>query len=106
MTNKSNFVFFDSGSTSGTSEKLQVSNNGDSITVEVRNAGGVKFEGCLDPEANTWYDLAAVNLSDYQITSTIAADGLYMVIVGGVRFVRAVATDGVGSMYVGASMYQ
>lgn len=100
------FPFFDSVKTpitaAGTSESFF--NSGFSvINIEVATGGSASLtvEGCInilkpDGTAKTdaecdWTQLAVINLSDYSVSDTITAAGIYAVGINGTARVRVVA---------------
>lgn len=106
------FPFFDSVKTpvtaAGTSESFH--NSGFStLDLEVSTSGSVSLyvEGCVnilntDGTAKTdaqceWTKLAAISLSDYSVSDTITAAGIYAVGINGTARVRVVVTAASGN---------
>ena len=110
-TDKQIFPFFDSVKTpisaAGTSEPFY--NNGPSVlNLEVSTSGSVSLtvEGCiniLNTDGTTktdaqceWTELAIISLSDYSVSSSITAPGIYAIGINGTARVRVVVASASG----------
>lgn len=89
----SNFVFFDGADSNGISDNtMQVTNRSSQFIVQV--SGGavgltLEIQGYSDHKANAWVPLACINLTTFDVTSSIGGDGIYAVPADGITQVRA-----------------
>ena len=70
---------------------------GDTLYIQVEGAGSVSFTG-KNSELNTYVNLPVVNMSTFAKEESIAKEGFYMCIIGGLDQVQMTAS-GSGKMH-------
>lgn len=99
------FVFLDSTSTSTTSNTLVINSSAETVKISVVSLSSgvtpaVTVQGMVDRDANEWFNLGVIDLSDFTAAATIAKEGIFAVDAQGVKDMRVVSGTAVGSVKV------
>lgn len=94
----SDFVFFDDTSTDVVSNEFSVNPNAEALTLQVTGESipTLTVQGVVDSTSDQWVPLATLNQSNYALSNTITAAGIFAISVSGVKKVRISSSGAVG----------
>lgn len=88
-----NFVFFEGADANAISDnEMQVTNRSSQFIVQVSGGAvglNLEIQGYSDVKANAWVPLACINLTSFDVTTSIGGDGIYAVPADGISKCRA-----------------
>ena len=90
MATLADFLFFDSTSTTTTSNNFSLPYCTEAVTIQVDGASvNASVEGTTELDGNgEWYTLTSVNNTGYQAVENIVSAGIYTVSAEGIRLMR------------------
>lgn len=102
MANLAEFVFLNASSASTTSNTFYVPYGADQVVLQVKSSGtpDVTIKGKTDRENGDFVTLSVINLTGYEVSEKITANGIYSVAASGIREMQAVNGGAAGSVTV------
>lgn len=102
MANLAEFVFLNASSASTTSNTFYVPYGADEVVLQVKSSGtpDVTIKGKTDRENGDFVTLSVINLTGYEVSEKITANGIYSVAASGIREMQAVNGGAAGSVTV------
>ena len=102
MANLAEFVFLNASSASTTSNTFYVPYGADEVVLQVKSSGtpDVTIKGKTDRENGDFVTLSVINLTGYEVSEKITANGIYSVAAGGIREMQVVNGGSAGSVTV------
>lgn len=93
MANLAEFVFLNASSASTTSNTFYVPYGADEVVLQVKKSGtpSVTVQGKTDRDNGDWVNMAVIDRSDFSLSETIGANGIFSVDACGIREMRVVS---------------
>jgi hypothetical protein len=91
-----NFKFLDNATTTGESNILYNANKGGLMALQIDGDAttfSLSVKGLVNNEEVNLYDLAIIKTSDFTITNSITAKGIYNIIIDGVSEIKVVVNS-------------